>query len=177
MRRGCQTRLVQPRRLLLVRHAKAADGPVDADRPLTERGARRAAAIGAWLTQAGLVPDRVLVSPARRAVQTWERAGAALVPGLRPTVDARIYDNTVEALLAAIRETPEDVQTLAVVGHNPSVGELAGVLDDSQGSPAARRDVDAGFRTGGVAVFLLATPFAAIAPGAATLSDFTVPGD
>jgi phosphohistidine phosphatase len=168
---------VQPRRLLLVRHAKAADGPVDADRPLTGRGARRAAAIGAWLAQAGLVPDRVLVSPARRAVQTWERAGAALVPGLRPTVDARIYDNTVEALLAAIRETPEDVQTLAVVGHNPSVGELAGVLDDSQGSPGARRDVDAGFRTGGVAVFLLATPFTAIAPGAATLSDFTVPGD
>jgi phosphohistidine phosphatase len=66
---------------------------------------------------------------------------------------------------------------LAVVGHNPSVGELAGVLDDGQGSPAARRDVDAGFRTGGVAVFSLATQFAGIAPGAATLSDFTVPGD
>jgi phosphohistidine phosphatase len=167
---------VQPRRLLLVRHAKAADGPVDADRPLTERGGRHAAAIGDWLTQAGLVPDRVLVSPARRAVQTWERAGAALVPDLHPMVDARIYDNTVEALLAAIRESHEDVRTLAVVGHNPSIGELVGVLDDGQGSPAARRDVDAGFRTGGVAVFLLPTPFAAIAPGTATLSDFTVPG-
>jgi phosphohistidine phosphatase len=166
---------VQPRRLLLIRHAKAADGPVDADRPLTERGARRAAAIGAWLTQADLVPDRVLVSPARRAIQTWEQA--ALVPGLRPIVDARIYDNTVEALLAAIRESPEDVQTLAVVGHNPSVGELAGILDDGRGSPVAQRDVDAGFRTGGVAVFLLAAPFAALAPGAASLSDFTVPGD
>jgi phosphohistidine phosphatase len=80
-------------------------------------------------------------------------------------VDARIYDNTVEALLAAIRETPEDVATLAVVGHNPSVAELAGVLDDVQASPAARCEVDAGFRTGGIAVFLLATPFAAIAPG------------
>jgi phosphohistidine phosphatase len=167
---------VQPRRLLLVRHAKAADGPVDADRPLTERGGRHAAAIGDWLTQAGLVPDRVLVSPARRAVQTWERAGAALVPGLRPMVDARVYDNTVEALFAAIRESHEDVRTLAVVGHNPSIRELAGVLDDGQGSPAARRDIDAGFRTGGVAVFLLPMPFAAIAPGTATLSDFTVPG-
>jgi phosphohistidine phosphatase len=173
-----QTRPVQPRRLLLVRHASAADAPSDVDRPLTERGARQAAAIGAWLEQAGLAPDRVLVSSARRAEETWERAVAAQGgTGPRPIVDARIYDNTVEALLATIRETPEDVRTLAVVGHNPSVGELAGILDDDQGSPAARRDVEAGFRTGGVAVFLVATPFAALAPGAATLSDFTTPGD
>jgi phosphohistidine phosphatase len=175
-RPGCQTWPVPQRRLLLVRHAKAADGPVDADWPLTARGARRASAIGAWLAQAGLAPDRVLVSPARRTVQTWERAGAALEPGPSPVVDERIYDNTVEALLAAIQETPEDVRTLAVVGHNPSVSELTGVLDDGQGSAEARHDLDAGFRTGGVAVFHLETPFAAIAPGAATLSDFRVPG-
>jgi phosphohistidine phosphatase len=168
---------VQPRRLVLVRHARAADGPVDADRPLTERGARHAAAIGAWLEQAGCVPDRVLVSPARRAGQTWERAGERLVQAVRPIVDTRIYDNTVEALLAAIRETPDDVQILAVVGHNPSIGELAAALDDGQGNPAARGDLDAGVPAGGVAVFLLATPFAAIAPGAANLDDFTVPGD
>jgi phosphohistidine phosphatase len=144
---------------------------------LTGRGVRRAAAIGVWLGQAAMVPDRVLVSPARRALQTWEQAAAALAPSGPPIVDARIYDNTVEALLAAIQETPEDVRTVAVVGHNPSVGELADVLDDGQGSPAARRDLDAGFPTGGVAVFSLATSFAAIAPGTATLSAFTVPGD
>ena len=72
---------MQPRRLLLVRHAQAAAGPVDAERPLTKRGALHAAAIGSWLAQAGLVPDRVLVSPARRALQTWERANTSLVPG------------------------------------------------------------------------------------------------
>ena len=168
---------MQPRRLLLIRHAQAGHGPVDPDRPLTERGKRQAAAIAAWMERAAMVPDRVLVSPARRAGETWERAAAALLPGLRPIVDPRIYDNTVEALLAAIRETPENVRSVAVVGHNPSVGELAGVLDDSQGRSAAQRDLDAGFRAGGVALFLLATPFAALAPGTATLSDFTVPGD
>jgi phosphohistidine phosphatase len=160
---------VEPRRLLLVRHAQAAQGPADAERPLTERGARNAAAIGAWLTSAGLRPDRVLVSPARRAVQTWERAGAELRTTVDPIADERIYDNTIEALLAVVQETPEDVRTLAVVGHNPSVGELAGVLDD------ARSDVGAGFPAGGVAVFTLTAPFAAIAPGVATLSDFAVP--
>jgi phosphohistidine phosphatase len=168
---------VLSRRLLLVRHAKAAQGPVDSDRPLTGRGERQAAALGAWIEQTGLAPDRVLVSPARRAAQTWELASAPLAPVLPPMVDERIYDNTVEALLAAIREAPADVRTLAVVGHNPSIGELAAVLDDGQGNPTARRDVDAGFPTGGIAVFDLATPFTAIAPGSATLSAFTVPGD
>jgi phosphohistidine phosphatase len=167
---------VQPRRLVLVRHAQAAEGPVDADRPLTERGARHAAAIGSWLEQAGLVPDRVLVSPARRAVQTWEQAGA-LLHGPRPTVDTQIYDNTVEALFEAIRETPDDVRTLAVVGHNPSIGELVAALDDGQGDPAARHAADAGVPAGTVAVFVLGTPFAAITPGAARLEAFAVPGD
>jgi phosphohistidine phosphatase len=175
--RRCQTRRVQPRRLVLLRHAKAADGPIDADRPLTERGTRRAIAVGTWLEQAGLLPDRVLVSPARRAVQTWEQAGARLPRSPRPIVDPRIYDNTVEDLITAIGETPEDVRTLAVVGHNPSIGELAAVLDNGQGNPAARRDVEAGFPTGGVAVFTLPTPFAAIAPGAARLDDVAVRGD
>jgi phosphohistidine phosphatase len=146
---------------------------VDADRPLTEHGARAAAAIGSWLRGAGLVPDRVLVSPARRARQTWERAGATTAP---PVVDARIYDNSADALLAAVRDTPDDVPTLALVGHNPSVRELAGLLDDGDGDPAARRDLEAGFRAGGVAVLDLDVSWADLAPGAATLTRYEVPG-
>ena len=167
---------MQPSRLLLIRHAQAATGPVDADRPLTEQGARHAAAIGGWLTGAGLAPDRVLVSSARRAVQTWEQAGEALAEGPQPIVEPRIYDNTVEALLEVLRETPEDVRTLVLVGHNPSVGTLAGILDDGEGSGAARDALDAGFPTGAVAVFGLGTPFDGIGPGTATLRDLTVPG-
>jgi phosphohistidine phosphatase len=173
---GCQTRPVRPRRLLLIRHARAG-GPVDPERPLTTEGVRQAAALGAWLEHAGPVPDRVLVSPARRAVQTWEQADAALSLGVQPIGDARIGDNTVEALLAAIRETPEDVLSVAVVGHNPSIGALAGVLDDGRSDPVARRGLESGFPAGGVAMFDLAVPFTAVEPGAATLRDFRRPGD
>jgi phosphohistidine phosphatase len=168
--------LTSPRRLLLIRHAQAADGPVDADRPLTEDGAAQAAAIGTRLGRDGLVPDLVLVSPARRAVQTWGQAAATLGSAPEEIIDPRIYDNTVEAVLTAIRATPADVRTLAVVGHNPSVGELARVLDGGQGDPEARRTVDAGFRPSGVAVFEFAVPFAEIAPGAATLTGVALPG-
>ncbi|MGZ4608412.1 MAG: SixA phosphatase family protein [Blastococcus sp.] len=163
------------RRLLLIRHAQAAHAPVDADRPLNDGGAERAAALGRWLRQADLRPDRVVVSPAVRAAQTWERAAAHLAEPPAPITDERIYENTVEALLAVIQESPADGGIVAVVGHNPSVGVLASVLDDGEGSPAALRNLHAGFPPGGVAVFALDTPFDAVGPGTARLTDFTVP--
>src|SRR3954469_500534 len=128
-----------PRRLLLIRHAKAGEAATDAERPLTGRGKRQATSIGSWLEDAGLVPDRVLISPARRAAQTWELASAQL--GERPDqgVEARIYDNTAEAVLGAVRETDDAVETLAVVGHTPSIGQLSYDLDDGEGDPTARR--------------------------------------
>ncbi|UOY01348.1 SixA phosphatase family protein [Blastococcus sp. PRF04-17] len=164
-----------PRRLVLIRHAEAGDAPVDVDRPLTQLGERRAEAIGEWLGRAGLAPDRVVVSPAVRAQQTWERAAVALPAGLTG-VDERIYDNTVDALLAVLGGLPDEAMTAALVGHNPAVGQLAAVLGDAEGDPAARHDVGSGFPTGGVAVFVLAGTFAALEPGTATLTDFAVPG-
>jgi phosphohistidine phosphatase len=50
------------------------------------------------------------------------------------------------------------------------------VLDDGEGSADARRDLEAGFPTAGVAVFDVPSSFDAIAPGQATLSAFTRPG-
>ena len=168
---------MQPRRLLLIRHATAAEGrPIDADRPLTGSGVRHAGAIGSWLQQGELTPDRVLVSPALRAAQTWQHAGAQLAEAPQPVTDPRIYDNTVGQVLATIREAPDDARTVAVVGHNPSIGELSAILGDDGGSPEARQAVDRGFPAGGVAVFILPGPFAAVEPGSATLTDFVVPG-
>ena len=163
------------RRLVLIRHARAADAAVDADRPLTREGEQQAAAVGRWLRKAGLVPDRVVVSPARRAAQTWQRAATQLPSLPDPDVDRRIYDNAVEFLLAVIQETPAEVGTLAVVGHNPSIGTLASVLDDGAGSPSARGNLQSGFPTGCVAAFDLGTPFDVLAPESATLTACHVP--
>jgi phosphohistidine phosphatase len=163
------------RRLLMIRHAQAADAPVDLERPLSAQGARNAAAIGSWLEGNGYVPDRAVVSPALRTRQTWEQVAEASAPGLAPDVDERIYDNTLDAVLAAITETTGDVQTLVVVGHNPSVGELAFALDDGEGDPGAREKLHAGFPAGAVAVFEVAGFFADLGPGRATLAGFAVP--
>ncbi len=164
-----------PRRLVLIRHAKAAQGGIDAERPLAERGLVDAAAVGRWLAERNLLPDRVVVSPARRASQTWQLAGAELGPVARAVVDERVYDNTLSDLLRVVRESPPDVGTLAVVGHNPSIAELASVLDDRRGEPVARQELAQKYPTSGIAVFELGIEWEQVDFGTGTLRQFAAP--
>jgi phosphohistidine phosphatase len=138
-------------KLVLVRHAKSeAHRAEDHSRELASRGRADAAAVREWLTQQGISPDRVVVSSATRARQTWE--GAA-VGAATPVYDDRVYEASVTDLLEVLRETPAAVETLVLVGHNPSVERLAWELDDSE---AARERTDVGMPTSAVAVFEVA---------------------
>ena len=66
-------------------------------------------------------------------------------------------------MLAAIRDTDGRAE-LAVVGHDPSISHLAVLLDDGEGTPTARAQLQAGFPPGGVAVFTLGTPLSTSPP-------------
>jgi phosphohistidine phosphatase len=139
-----------------------------------------ARAVGRWLAEQDLVPDRVVVSPARRAAHTWQLAAAEIaVVGepveTEPVVDERVYDNTVEALLRIVRESPADVGTLALVGHNPSIAELASVLDDRRGQQGARQEMARKYPTSGTAVFRLALGWESVDFGTGTLLRFAAP--
>ena len=93
------------RRLVLVRHAEAAAALIDRDRPLTARGDGRRSGRRLARPQR-VVPDRVLGSPARRTLQTWDRMRAALPSAAERVVDERIYDNAVDGLLGLLRDAP-----------------------------------------------------------------------
>ena len=108
-------------------------------------------------------------------MQTWELAAGELGEIASPWLDARVYENTIEALLDVIRETPESVGVLVLVGHNPSVEELAHHLDDGDGESAARHRLAESYPTSGVAVLDVSPPWAQVGAGAATLVDFAVP--
>jgi phosphohistidine phosphatase len=164
---------VTTRQLVLIRHAKAGEGAVDRDRPLADRGVAEAPAVGRWLAQRRIAPDRVVVSPARRARQTWELAAAELGPTPEPVLDERVYRNTVEDLLDVIRETPAGVRTLVLVGHNPGIEDLAIALDDERGDAAARGDLTTKYPTSGVAVFDVSGRWAGVS--SATLATFAAP--
>ncbi|HYT09194.1 MAG TPA: histidine phosphatase family protein [Mycobacteriales bacterium] len=164
------------RRLVLVRHAKAAtDGDSDAERPLAKRGRADAPAVGRWLAGHGLAPDRVVVSPARRALQTWELAAAELGSPPEPVRDERVYGNSVEDLLAVVHDTPAGAGTLVLVGHNPSVEALATALDDGSGDATGRREMAEKYPTSGVAVFDIGGDWSDVGAGAGRLTGFAVP--
>src|SRR6516162_11200968 len=97
----------QNRTLVLFRHAKSAwpDVP-DHERPLASRGIRAAPVMGRWLRDAGLVPDLVLCSTARRARETWQFAQTGLAAAPPVTFDVRIYEGAAMDLLTVIREVP-----------------------------------------------------------------------
>jgi len=140
-----------PSQLALIRHSKAEQGSPDHGRALTKRGARDAAALGSWLHDKGFVPDLAAVSPSTRTRQTWDGIAGELDAGtVRVVVDERIWTNASEGLLELIVEQDDTVGTLAVVGHNPSIHEVAFQL---AGATAADRLAE--FPTSTVAVFSL----------------------
>jgi phosphohistidine phosphatase len=164
------------RTLLLVRHAKAvAHAATDEVRPLAARGVHDAQAAGRWLVEQQLIPDHGVVSPALRAVQTWEQIRSAL--GAEPSVetDDRIYDNSVESLFAVVQDVADDAAILAIVGHNPSIQAFALALDDGSGAPHARADLTDAYPTTGIAVLTVDVNWADLTPGGATLRAFATP--
>jgi phosphohistidine phosphatase len=164
------------RKLVLVRHAKAATGDgADMDRPLADRGVRDAPAIGRQLTSWGIMPARVSVSPAQRAKQTWELAAAQLAGTPDPVFDERVYGNTVDDLLAVVRSTPDEVETLVVVGHNPSIEDFGLALDDGDGDARARKAAADGYPTCAIAVFRIDCEWSQVGPRTGTLTAFAAP--
>jgi phosphohistidine phosphatase len=114
-------------RLMLLRHAKTAStepGENDRDRKLTGRGRADAPVIGAYMAHHRLVPDLALVSPAVRAVETWDLVAGALPATPRTVKDERIYNASPRRLSTLVRETRQAASIL-LVGHNPGLHELA----------------------------------------------------
>jgi phosphohistidine phosphatase len=138
------------RTLVLLRHSKTEPHRSDDhSRRLTSRGRDDAAQVRRWLSVEDLVPDRVVVSTSARTRETWELAS---VGHAVPEYDDRVYEASVSDLLEVVEQTSPDVTTLVIVGHNPSIEQLAWALDDSD---EARERTDRGMSTSGVAVFEL----------------------
>jgi phosphohistidine phosphatase len=124
-----------------MRHAKSnwPSGVADRERPLAARGREAAPLMGRYLAEELLLPDLVLVSPARRTVETWELVRPMLPERPGSHFEPRIYEAKPDRLLQVVQETEPQVRTLLMIGHNPGFEELAKTLTGHGDRYAAAR--------------------------------------
>ena len=126
--------------LLVIRHAIAMEreeyaktGRPDSDRPLTDTGRRRMRKNARGLQRISPLPDLIATSPWLRAADTARVIVETLGVERMETIDAMIPDRPFRELADWLNERA-DVPTIAVVGHEPHLGELVTWLLGGRGT-------------------------------------------
>ena len=164
--------------LLLLRHARSVGGDAttsDRDRPLDPRGRRAAAAMRREMRDHGLIPDLILVSSAKRTLETLD----ALEPwDDTPLIEPmdELYLATETRLLEAIHAVAETVRSLLLIGHNPGLLNLAVTLADRRTSAAPPlKAIQDGFPTTALAEFSVLGPWSRLGAEGGRLIRFVTP--
>jgi len=117
------------KRVVIVRHAKSVPYGYDDDfhRDLTERGINDANKISQKLKISGIVPDLVIASPAMRTMSTasiyCQNMGYDTAQIRKEEV---LYEGLVtQDFIDMLQELSDEVNTVFVFGHNPTVYYLA----------------------------------------------------
>ncbi len=119
------------KRLILLRHAKSdwyAGAPSDWERPLNKRGVGAAKTMGRVMAAAGIVPEKVISSSAVRARTTVELAIEAGDWECHLEVTDLLYGVAPAEALQVAQVQPDTIDSVMLVGHEPTWSELAGAL-------------------------------------------------
>jgi len=112
--------------LILWRHAEAEDGINDSARELTKRGHKQAAQVARWLKERLPGSCEILVGPSRRTQQTADALGLPY----HATKKIGVGASAAEVLAAA--GWPEREGAVIVVGHQPTLGQVAASILSGQ---------------------------------------------
>ena len=165
--------------LLLLRHAKSSwdDASLpDRERSLNKRGRRAAAAMREAIRGLGLAPDVILVSPARRTRETLEALEPWDDTPLVEPVDA-LYLATAAQLFGVVRDQSETIRSIMLIGHNPGMHEFGVSLAGRTSLSDPTNRLLAGFPTGALAEFAIASPWRQLSAGGGQLVRFLTPRD
>jgi phosphohistidine phosphatase len=166
-------------RLFVMRHAKSSwDNSYlgDHERPLAPRGERAAEALAAHVATLDPPPALVLCSTARRAQDTLEPVRARLPHSTAVHIEDELYGATAPDLLERLRELPDDVASVMLVGHNPGLEDLVTGLG-REGDPDLIARVQGKFPTGALATLTFSGSWKSLGWGGASLEAFVVPAD
>ena len=122
--------------LLLIRHAKSDWGNAslpDVERPLNERGKKDAPAMARRLLASQPPPALIICSAAKRAYQTARLMAAEWdYPKESIRKEEKLYEAGLADYYGIIREVDDQYTSLALFGHNPTIGMFANVLTSAQ---------------------------------------------
>jgi phosphohistidine phosphatase len=149
----------------------------DHERPLADRGRKDAAVAGRKLADTGILFDLALCSTSARTRETWKLAVHELPHRPKTVYEERLYEASPGELIAVLNETPEDVQDVVLIGHNPGVQGLADILAGQAEGDTRTRMNDRGFPAAAFAVLSLDGSWKSLEPGVATLIDYWAPSD
>src|SRR5579862_976227 len=116
------------KRLILLRHAEAQSqrpGLADIDRTLSDHGRTEALDAADCLLRAAVRIDALLASPALRAKETALIVAAQLDFNRELQFESVLYQGDAAALLQPLQRCGPSVETVLMVGHNPSLSVLA----------------------------------------------------
>ncbi|MBC7407355.1 MAG: histidine phosphatase family protein [Arcicella sp.] len=116
--------------LYLVRHAKASDSvSPDLIRPLVASGMIDAARMGRHLASKMQGIDLILTSNSERTQMTAQVFCEQLgIDNQRIKVEENLYESSPMHYLTALSEVSDSLNSVMIVGHNPSISHLAEYL-------------------------------------------------
>lgn len=118
--------------LYILRHAKASPKNLPIDdfyRPLYDKGILDAEKMGMLLKGINCKVDKIISSPASRAIAT-ARAVAQKINYAEYAIvqEPSFYEAYAEDILLYLKEMETNETTLLIAGHNPSLTNLAGMV-------------------------------------------------
>jgi phosphohistidine phosphatase len=166
--------MAQIKQLFVLRHAKSSwDNPglEDHERPLAPRGQRACAVMAEHLRTNAIKPELVLCSGARRTRETLE----AVAPTGEHAIEPQLYSASAEDVLERLRRLPDDLGSVMVIGHNPTMQMLVLRLARRDGDGVDRSAVERKFPTGALATLTFECGWHELAAGSARLAEFLTP--
>ena len=118
--------------LYLARHTKSSwemPGVDDMHRPLLEKGIQKAKKTGRYLNNLPIKVDKIISSPAVRTLETARLIASSLgFPEEKIRIEPKIYEGSINRILEIIYATEDEVDSLMIFGHNPTITHLANLF-------------------------------------------------
>lgn len=115
--------------LYIVRHAKSSwEFPrlSDPERPLLEKGKERTKLVARYLQKNKTEVDLIISSHAARAIETATILAKAIgYPVENIQINRMLYHANAENIFDQFYEVPQTVQSLMIIGHNPTFTDFA----------------------------------------------------